>query len=113
MAGITRLRAVPGFLLSLVLCLSGPLLSPDPLDASTPDTGFSVVLSAPAPSATHLVRARADKTVIFSSGCLAAPEYVSFHRPAESFIRAVTRPSDPPNLVLDCPPLAPRPPPSA
>jgi hypothetical protein len=106
-------RRVPGLVFSLMLCLSGPQLSRAPIDISSPETGCAVVLGSPTSPAFHIVRAAAKADKTFSSGCLIAAEGASLHPPTQSSERSTARPSDPPNLVLDCPPLAPRPPPRA
>ncbi|MEO8682946.1 MAG: hypothetical protein ABI665_28120 [Vicinamibacterales bacterium] len=113
MAATTRLRAVPGIFLWVVLCVPAPSSATITIDATTRDASCSVVLSAPPYPTAQFVRVKADKTAPFSSGCLAAPPPASLHRPAETSMRETTLAPDPPNVVLSCPPLAPRPPPAA
>jgi hypothetical protein len=112
MAAITRLRAVPGIFLWLVLCVPGSSVATVAADA-TRDASFSVVLSAPLYPTPQLVRVKADKTTYSASGCLAAPQSTWLHRPTEASTPETTLAPDPPSVVLSCPPLAPRPPPAA
>jgi len=103
---------LPGLVLSLILCLAAPQLSWGAIELPSLQTGGSD-LGSPASSAFHIVRAAAKADKTFSSGGLATPETAALHPPAHEVEHAVARPSDPPNLALDCPPLAPRPPPLA
>ena len=112
MAAIMRLRAVPGIFLWLVLCVPSGSVTTITVDA-TRDASVSIVISAPVYPAPQLVRVKADKTAFFSSGCLPAPRSTWLHRPTESTTPETTLAADPPSVVLTCPPLAPRPPPTA
>ena len=111
MASDTRVRA-HNIVLSLILCLSAPQLSWGSIELRSSQAGYSE-LASPGGSSSHIVRATAKADKTFSSGCLAASESAALHPPAHDVETAAARPSDPPNLALDCPPLAPRPPPLA
>jgi hypothetical protein len=110
MAAITRLRAVPGVFLWLVLCVPGPSLAPVAADA-TRDASFAVVLSAPLYPAPQMVRVKADPPS--RAEAAAARPSTWLHRPTEASTPETTLAPDPPSVVLSCPPLAPRPPPLA
>ena len=111
MAAITRLRAVPGIVLWVVLCLPGPSYATITIDTTARDVSVTLVVSAPLNPPAQFVRVKADKTAHFSGGAFAAPSYTSLHRPAETTLLAATLVPDPPSVDLSCPPLAPRPPP--
>ena len=113
MAAITRLRAVPGIVLWVVLCLPGPSYATVTIDTSARDVSVTLVVSAPLHSPAQFIRVKADRTAFFSSGCLPAPRSTWLHRPTESTTPETTLAADPPSVVLTCPPLAPRPPPAA
>lgn len=97
---------------SLIVCLSAPQVSWVAIELPSRQTGCSD-LGSPASAASQFVRATAKAEKTFSGGCLAGPDGPSLHAPAHLVETATARPSDPPNLALDCPPLAPRPPPIA
>jgi len=105
-------RCLPGLVLTLILCLSAPQLSSGSIELRSTQAGYSEFAS-PGSSSSHIVRATAKAEKTFSGGCVAGPESPSLHPPAQDVETTTARPSDPPNLALDCPPLAPRPPPLA
>lgn len=76
-------------------------------------SGASVSLTSTTSAASQLVRdtAKAEKT--FSGGWLTAPEPPAHHQEFEGSALVVHQTPQPPNLSLDCLPLAPRPPPLA
>jgi len=105
-------RRLPGLVLWLILCLSAPQLSWGATEVPSVQTS-GADLGSPASSTFHIVRATAKADKIFSGGYLAAPENPARHTPAQDVATATARPSTPTSLALDCPPLAPRPPPLA
>jgi hypothetical protein len=96
----------------LILCLSAPQLPSGSIELRSSQHGCSD-LASPSSSSSQIVRAAATADKTFSGGCLAGPESPALHRSSQDAETATARPSDPPNLALDCPPLAPRPPPLA
>lgn len=96
----------------LILCLSAPQVPWGSIEQRSSQSGCPD-LASPASSSSQIVRATAKADKTFSGGGLSAPESPSFYLHAQDVETATTRPSDPPNLALNCPPLAPRPPPLA
>ncbi len=99
------------FVLALVLSVASPPVAWSAMADSSPKTGASVSLASTASAASQLVRdtAKAEKT--FSGGWLTAPDAPAHHQEFAGSVLVVHQTSQPPNLSLDCPPLAPRPPP--
>jgi hypothetical protein len=101
------------FVLALLVSVASPPVAWSAMADSSPKAGASVSLASTASAASQLVRdtAKAEKT--FSGGWLTAPEAPAHHQEFEGSVLVVHQTSQPPNLSLDCPPLAPRPPPLA
>lgn len=99
------------FVLALVLSVASPPVAWRAMADSSPKAGAPVSLASTTSAASQLVRdtANADKT--FSGGWQAAAEAPVHHQEFEGSVLLVHQTSQPPNLSLDCPPLAPRPPP--
>jgi len=95
-----------------MLCLAAPQLPSGSIELRLSQAGCSD-LSSPGSSSSQIVRAAAKADKTFASAGLAAPESPTLHVPAQYVDAATAHPSDPPHLALDCPPLAPRPPPIA
>ena len=71
----------------------------------------SVSLASSTSAASQLVRDIAKAEKAFAGGWLAAPDAPVHHQKFEGSVLVVHETTQPPNLSLDCPPLAPRPPP--
>ena len=101
------------FVLALVLSVASPPVAWGAMADSPLKPVASVSLASSTSAASQLVRdvAKAEKT--FSGGWLTAPDApaTSHEFAASALVVHSTTPS--PNLSLDCPPLAPRPPPLA
>jgi hypothetical protein len=98
------------FVLSMVLSVSTPQISWVAIEVQVRDTG-SAALGSSSTAASQIVRAVAKVDQTFSSGAAIAPAGFSIELPVGSTERTLLRPTDPPNLDLSGPPLAPRPPP--
>jgi hypothetical protein len=107
-----RVHRRPAIVLWLVLCVSAPQLPWGSIELRASQSGCSD-LAAPANSSSQLVRAIAKAEKSVSAGCVAPPESPSLHPSVDEVATTNARPPDPPSLALDCPPLAPRPPPLA
>jgi len=99
------------FVLALVLSVSTPPVAWSAMADSPLKPGASVSLASATSAASQLVRdtAKAEKT--FSGGWQAVPEAPTYHQAFEGSVLVVDQTTQPPNLSLDSPPLAPRPPP--
>ena len=96
MAGIKRLQAVPVVFVWIALCFPGPSAAMGTVQAR--DGAFAVVLAAPCAPPAQLVRAKADKPLVFSTACLAPPQAVACVRtyricPRPRCVDCSTRPS--------------------
>ena len=111
MAGIKRLQAVPVVFLWIALCLPGAAAR-GATSGEARDGAFAVVLSGPCAPHAQLVRAKADRPLVFSTGCLAPPASSLALQPS-ALTLVLDRESDPPSVRFTCPPLSPRPPPAA
>ena len=111
MTGIKRLQAVPVVFVWIALCFPGPAAALGATSVLARDAAFAVVLSAPCGPDAHLVRAKANKPLVFSSACLAPPATSQPLAISASLLRADPG-NAPPSLRLTCPPLSPRPPPA-
>jgi hypothetical protein len=112
MAGIKRLQAVPVVFVWIAFCFPGAASGMDATGVQVRDGAFAVVLAAPSSPPAQLVRAKADKPLVFSSASLAPPPAahpVVLTELAGAFDAWTAQPG----LRLTCPPLAPRPPPAA
>jgi hypothetical protein len=107
---MASMRAV--FVLATILCLAAPSVSWGARAADPSSAGaISISLAAPATAASQIARAvaKADKTFHFGSAIAAhAP---SILLPAGSIELIPRQLPEPPNVDLEGPPLAPRPPP--
>ena len=99
--------------LALVLSVASPPVAWSAMADAPLKSGAAVSLASTTSAASQLVRdtAKAEKT--FSGGWLNAPETPAHHQAFEGSVLVVDQAAQPPNLSLDCPPLAPRPPPLA
>lgn len=99
------------FVLALVLGVASPPVAWSAMADSPLKSAASVSLASSPSAASQLVRdsAKADKT--FSGGWLTPPESPAQHQAFEGSVLSAKQATPPPNLPLDCPPLAPRPPP--
>jgi hypothetical protein len=97
------------FVLSMVLSVSTPQIAWVANAAPVRDAGSFALGSSTATS--QIVRAVAKVDTTFSFGAAIAPVSISIESPRGSTERTLLRPTDPPNLDLSGPPLAPRPPP--
>ena len=112
MAGIKRLQAVPVVFVWIALCFPGPTAAAGATGIQARDGAFAVAPAAPGGPHAQFVRAKADKPLVFSCGCLAPPAAGPTFSLTE-LVLAVEEWITPPGLHLTCPPLSPRPPPAA
>lgn len=98
------------FVLATILCLSLPQVSWSAADVSS-SNGGAMSMASSATIVTQIVRAvaKADKT--FSVGCAIPNSAPSLLLPEFSLAVLSGLPPEPPNVDLEGPPLAPRPPP--
>ena len=103
------MRAV--FILATILTLAAPPVTwVAAVDVSSP-VASSMSIGSQAAFASHVVRAIAKSDKTFNFGCALAAEAPSLLLPAGSVELQTLAVPDPPNLDLQQPPLAPRPPP--
>lgn len=112
MAGIKRLQAVPVVFVWIALCVPGAAAGMGAAGVQAHEGAFAVVVAAPGVPPAQLVRAKADKPLVFSSACLAPPA-ASHAFALTELVLVVDAWTAPPGLRLTCPPLSPRPPPAA
>lgn len=99
------------FLLAAVLTLTTPSVAWSPIEVSAV-AGASMSMAAPSPSASQILRAVAAKSdKIFSHSAAIITDARPLFPPTTSTCVYAIGHVDPPNLDLDSPPLAPRPPP--
>lgn len=96
--------------LALVLGVAAVQFDHGPIDAKAPDASAPVLAGTPSAPAAQLVRAKVDK--FFAIIALAPADLAALQCPHQRREPAAPRAPQPPNLSLDCPPLAPRPPPA-
>ena len=101
------------FVLALILSVASPPVAWSAMGDSLPRAGASASLASTASAASQLVRDTTTAEKTFSGGWLSAPEAPVHHQEFAGSVVVVHQTSQPPNLSLDCPPLAPRPPPLA
>ena len=100
------------FVLSMVLTVSTPQIAwVAAIEVTSRDAGKASLGSSPS-AASQIVRAttKVDKTVGFGGAAIVADEW-RLLSPITVSARAPLFAADPPNLDLESPPLAPRPPP--
>lgn len=112
MAGIKRLQAVPVVFVWIALCFPGPAAALGTTSVQVREAAFAVVLCAPCGPDAQLVRAKANKPLVFSSACVAPPQTSEALALGAVPLRVCPAHAAP-NFRLTCPPLAPRPPPAA
>lgn len=98
------------FVLATILTLSLPQLSWSAIETSASSSG-SMSMASSATIVTHIVRAVAKADKSFSVGCAIPHSAPSLLLPEFSLALMTGLPPEPPNVDLEGPPLAPRPPP--
>ena len=97
------------FVLATILCFAVPQMSWGAIDISSASTS-SMSLGSPS-VATQISRAIAKTDKTFGFGGALAADAPSLLLPVSSIDRLSSVPAEPPNVDLEGPPLAPRPPP--
>jgi hypothetical protein len=98
------------FVLATILSLSLPQVSWSAFDVSSSSAG-SMSMASSATIVTQIVRAVAKAEKTFSTGCAIPHSAPTLLLPEFSGAFNTGLPPDPPNVDLEGPPLAPRPPP--
>jgi len=98
------------FVLATILCLSLPQISWSALDVSS-SSGGAMSMASSATIVTQIVRAVAKAEKTSSAGCAIPHSAPSLLLPEFSPALIAALPPEPPNVDLEGPPLAPRPPP--
>lgn len=99
------------FVLALVLSVSSPPVAWTAMADARLKSPASVSLASTTSAASQLARdtAKAEKTL--AGGSLIGPVALADHHEFDGSVLVVQQAPPPPNLPLDCPPLAARPPP--